>query len=99
MLQTIKKVLGFGPKADYGTLIKKGAVIIDVRTKGEYLGGHIKGAVNIPLDHLKSHLSKLEKDKPVITCCASGMRSGSARNILLSKDTVPVVYGLAGPIH
>ena len=69
---------------DMGQLIADGAVIVDVRTPGEYAGGHIKGSVNIPLQSLGSQMAKLKKDKPVITCCASGMRSGSARAMLQS---------------
>lgn len=59
--------------------------IIDVRTKAEYQGGHIKGSLNIPLNNLSNHYSKLDKSKPVITCCASGMRSAQAKNILAGK--------------
>jgi rhodanese-related sulfurtransferase len=66
-------------------LVKDGAIIIDVRTKGEYQQGHIKGSQNIPLDVLSSNLSKLNKEKTIITCCASGMRSAQAKSILLSN--------------
>lgn len=93
MLNTLKNLFGFGPKTDYAALLEKGAVIIDVRTKGEYQGGHIKGSVNIPLQALESNLSKIRKDKPVITCCASGMRSASAKSILKSKGYTEVYNG------
>jgi phage shock protein E len=86
MLQAIKKFLGIEPKADLGELIKHGAIIVDVRSKGEYAGGHIKGSINIPLDQLETNLNKIKsKDQGVITCCASGMRSASAKSILRSK--------------
>jgi len=74
-----------GPSVDLKQLVKEGAVIVDVRTKGEYAGGHIKGSVNIPLQVLDNSLGKLKKDKTIITCCASGMRSGSAKSLLKSK--------------
>ena len=74
-----------GSKVDLKDLVMQGAVIIDVRTPGEFQGGHIKGSINIPLQSLDGSLSKIKKDKPVITCCASGMRSGSAKSILKSK--------------
>ena len=94
MLQAIKKLFGIGPKADYGELVKQGAIIIDVRTKGEYAGGHIKNAINVPLDQLGSGLSKFkDKNKIIICCCASGMRSGSAANILKSKGYTQVYNG------
>ena len=83
MLDTIKKLLGMGPKTDLGEVLQRGGVIVDVRTPGEYAGGHIKGSLNIPLTGLQAQMAKLKKDNPVITCCASGMRSASARSILL----------------
>lgn len=85
MINLIKKLFNLGPKADYNELMAAGAVIVDVRTKGEFDSGHIKGAINLPLQTLEQHLGKLKKDKPVITCCASGMRSSSARGFLKSK--------------
>lgn len=93
MLQTLKNLLGFGPKVDYKNLLESGAQIIDVRTKGEFQSGHIKGAVNIPLDSLKNNLSKLKKGKPVITCCASGMRSASAKGLLKANGFADVYNG------
>jgi rhodanese-related sulfurtransferase len=95
MLNTIKQLLGFGPQVDYAKLMKDGAVIIDVRTKSEFQGGHINGSLNIPLNNLSNHYSKLKKDKPIITCCASGMRSAQAVNILKSNG-FPQVYNGGG---
>jgi len=93
MFSIIKKLLGFGPKVDLGELISNGAVIIDVRTPGEFASGHLKQAMNIPLNTLHSRLAKLKKDKPVITCCASGMRSSSAKSMLKSKGFEQVYNG------
>lgn len=84
MIDSIKNLLGFGPKVNYRELIENGAQIIDVRTRGEYAAGHIKGSVNIPLNELGSQIKKLKKDKAIITCCASGMRSASAKAQLKS---------------
>jgi|SRR5581483_9749805 len=93
MFDPIKKLLGFGAKADIGELIRKGALIIDVRTPAEYASGHIRKSVNIPLDTLKGRVSKLKKDVPVITCCASGMRSSAARSILQANGFAEVYNG------
>ena len=93
MINAIKNLLGFGSKVDYAELVKQGAVILDVRSKGEYQGGHIKGSINISVDNLSSNLSKLKKDKPIITCCASGMRSASAKSILKSNGFTEVHNG------
>ena len=61
MIQTLKNLFGLGPKTDYKTLLQQGAEIIDVRTKGEFVSGHIKGSKNIPLNTIgnQNHL----KDK------------------------------------
>lgn len=80
----LKKLFG-GSSPDLKELVNNGAQIIDVRTPAEFQGGHIKGSVNIPLQVLEKNLNKINKDRPVITCCASGMRSGSAKSILSSK--------------
>ncbi len=94
MLAALKKLFGFGPSVSYSDLMKNGGVIIDVRTKGEYAGGHIKGSVNIPLDQLSNNLSKFKDlNQPIITCCASGMRSASGKSILKSKGYTNVHNG------
>lgn len=91
MINTIKQLLGLGPKTNYAELVKHGAVIVDVRSKGEYANGHIKGSLNIPVDALKNNLSKInDKNQPVITCCASGMRSGVAKNLLKANGYTQV---------
>ncbi len=93
MLDFLKNIFGGGVQTDYKELLQKGAQIIDVRTQAEYQSGHIKGAINIPLQTLKSNLSKIKKDKPIITCCASGMRSASAKSLLQSNGFAEVHNG------
>lgn len=86
MLTLLKKVFSRGPAVDFKTLRSNGAVIVDVRTPGEFKAGHIKGAVNIPLDQIRSKVADLKKkNKAVITCCRSGTRSGMAKSILKSS--------------
>jgi len=94
MINTLKNLFGLGIKTDYAALVKSGAMIIDVRSKGEYETGHIRGSLNIPLDQLINHFNKLkDKSKPVITCCASGMRSASAKSYLVSKGYAAIHNG------
>ena len=95
MFAFIRKLLGMGPAVNYRELLAQGAQIIDVRTPAEFKGGHIKGSVNIPLQLLETQSGKIKKDKPVITCCASGMRSAQARRILAAKG-YPAVYNGGG---
>lgn len=93
MIDFFKKLFG-GSKTDYAALIANGAIIIDVRSKQEYASGHIKGSVNIPVDQIATQINKLkDKNKTIITCCASGMRSGSAKMILKSKGYNNVYNG------
>ncbi|WP_425391196.1 rhodanese-like domain-containing protein [Ekhidna sp.] len=62
--------------------VGEGATVIDVRTKTEFEGGHLRTSKNIPLDSLPSHMGQLDKTQPIITCCASGIRSGQAKRML-----------------
>jgi rhodanese-related sulfurtransferase len=80
-MSLLKKLFG-GTSVDFKTLVKEGAMIIDVRSPAEFNGGHVKGAVNIPLQAIQSSFNKIPKNKVIITCCASGMRSGSAKSLL-----------------
>ena len=83
----------FGKKVDLQEVISGGAVILDVRTKGEYQSGHLKNSINIPIDKLPQNIKKLNKNKSIITCCASGSRSASARRILKSNGFEQVYNG------
>jgi len=85
MFQLFKKMFGSGAKTNYKELVSNGAIIVDVRSKGEFSGGHVKNSVNIPLDELKNKFSQVKnKEQHIITCCASGMRSASAKSFLKS---------------
>ena len=81
MFNFIKRLLG-GNTVDYRELVKNGAQIIDVRTPAEFSSGSIRNSRNVPLQELVSEMKKMDLKKPIITCCASGMRSASAKSIL-----------------
>jgi rhodanese-related sulfurtransferase len=93
MMAKIRAMFGFAPAPDYAELVKNGAVILDVRSPGEYAGGHIKGSTNIPVSDLARQLSKLDKTKTIITCCASGARSGVAKAMLSTSGFAEVFNG------
>lgn len=76
---------GGDPAPSFKELKQQGAAIVDVRSVQEFNSGHINGSINIPLDKLPASLYKIPKNKPVITCCASGMRSASAKSILQNQ--------------
>ena len=83
----------FFDTTNYKEILKQG-VIIDVRSIEEYMTGNIENSINIPLTELPSNLHHLkDKNQPIITCCASGIRSGSARMLLLSKGYKNVING------
>ena len=81
MINFFKKLFG-SESVDYKNLVKNGAQIIDVRTAAEFKNKHLRNSKNIPLQNLRGSLKTLDKSKPVITVCASGARSGSAKTIL-----------------
>jgi phage shock protein E len=59
--------------------------IIDVRTPAEFMGGHVVGSVNIPLQNIIDHVEEIKQMKePIIFCCASGNRSGQATHYFKS---------------
>lgn len=94
MLSFLKNLFGTSSKVEYEQLIKDGAVILDVRTANEFAAGHAKNAINISVDSLANNLGKLKnKQQPIITCCASGTRSGIAKRILHAKGYTQVYNG------
>ena len=74
-------------------LIDKGAIVIDVRSLDEYNEGHIKGAINIPVDEIES--ITYDKDKTLILYCATGVRSAKASNMLADMGYTSL-YNLDG---
>ncbi len=74
-------------------LIKRGAVILDVRTEKEYETGHIEGSVNISLGTLRERYNELDPKKTYITVCSHGLRSVKAENILKEKGFKHIYNG------
>lgn len=64
-------------------LIKSGkATVVDVRTRAEFMSGHVKDSINIPLQELPARLEEFKKMENIVLCCASGNRSGQATQYL-----------------
>lgn len=75
----------FGSKTDdkIQEIVKDGGLIIDVRRPFEFASGHVQGSKNIPLDNIESSISELKKHSGnIVLCCASGNRSGMAKQKL-----------------
>ncbi|MCU0336970.1 MAG: rhodanese-like domain-containing protein [Sediminibacterium sp.] len=90
----MKKLFSSAPPPNYNAMIQEGAIILDVRTPREFQSGHIKGSKNIPVEQVKSKLQEIKKwNKPIITVCRSGNRSGVAKSILLSGGVETVNGG------
>lgn len=68
----------------YQALATKSALVVDVRTAGEFGKAHFEGAVNIPLTEIEARQGELPKDRPILVHCATGRRSGIA--VLLLKE-------------
>jgi rhodanese-related sulfurtransferase len=67
------------------TLVAEGAALLDVRSPGEFGGGHLDGARNIPVGEIARRSGEVGgKDRPVIVYCASGTRSAAAKRVLKS---------------
>ena len=92
-MNILQQLFGGGPKADIKATIAEGAFLVDVRTPGEFLEGHVKGSVNIPLDSLTHQLAKFKNKKNIIVFCRSGNRSVQAKLILEQNGFTNVVNG------
>ena len=81
MFSFLKKL--FGPSTDFKALKEAGAIIIDVRSPQEFDRGHIQGSKNIPVNIIQREVNAIKKlNKPIITVCQSGARSGMAKSAL-----------------
>ena len=78
---------------------RQDAIILDVRETSEFVGGHLPEARNIPLGKLKDRVGEIDgfKERPLILCCASGVRSATACGDL-KKLGFNQLHNLAGGI-
>ena len=88
-----------GPAEATQLINREDACILDVREAGEYAAGHLPEAKNIPTGALAERIGELDKfkDKPIIVCCASGMRSNKACGEL-KKQGFEKLYNLSGGV-
>ena len=88
-----QQLFGVGQTVDLKNIIEQGAFLVDVRTPGEFLDGHVKGSVNIPLNTIPTQLSKFKNKKNIIVFCLSGGRSSQAKSILEQNGFTNVING------
>ncbi|MEX0330350.1 MAG: rhodanese-like domain-containing protein [Puniceicoccaceae bacterium] len=81
----LPKVKAMNPE-EAVALLRKGALLIDVRTPGEFASQSVPGSTNYPLDQIEKMVAEAEinKDQPILLFCRSGRRSGIATSNLKS---------------
>lgn len=85
------RFVGKASSADARSMVAAGARLVDVRSPGEFAGGHITGAINIPVDQLPNRIAEIgPPDTAVVLYCASGMRSARAAAVLKAKGFAKV---------
>lgn len=73
--------------------VKAGAFLVDVRSPGEFYGGSVMGAVNIPVEHISDQLDEFKGKENIVVFCRSGARSGQAKSILEHSGLKNVING------
>lgn len=87
----LRRRFGDVSPAEAKRLVEGGALLLDVRTPGEFASGHLPSALNVPLGELGSKLENLAaKDRAIVVYCASGVRSASAAGALRSAGYATV---------
>ncbi|MFK8003432.1 MAG: rhodanese-like domain-containing protein [Polyangiales bacterium] len=87
-LVSLKRIFGLTPPEpdlEARRLVDEGAYLLDVRSPGEYSGGHLDGSLNIPVQKLGEQVGELDTSRAVVVYCRSGMRSRSAASMLEAK--------------
>ena len=87
------EMLGLNRSKEAKKMMEEGAVVVDVRTTDEFREEHLDGSVNIPLAEISDSIEQIKEwGKPIVLCCASGIRSGRARS-LLEKNGLQCING------
>ena len=76
------KLLGEPEPEDIEKLLKEGATVLDIRDQSEYDQGHLEGSMHIPMERLLQNLSRIPRDRPIVTCNADDALSATAAEIL-----------------
>ena len=93
MFGIFKTLFSQGDSEGLRNALQKKALLVDVRTPGEFASGSVPGAVNIPLDRVEQSLSRFKGHETVVVFCRSGMRSSQAKDILVRNGFKDVVNG------
>lgn len=86
MLQKILQYLtGSSTNDDLQAILNENPFLVDVRSPTEFKAGSAKDAVNIPLDTIQNHFSKMKNKKHIVVFCKSGIRADQAKSILIKN--------------
>jgi rhodanese-related sulfurtransferase len=79
-------------------LIDDGAQLVDVRVAHEWDAGRITGATHLPLEELAERSGELDKERPVVIYCRTGIRSSMATEALggAGFEAVKLSEGIVG---
>lgn len=83
------------PVSQVRELVESGAYIIDVRPEAMYTQGHIKNAVNIPMNQIRLRFKEIPKDRPVYVHCKIGQTSYNAV-MALQGNGFKNIYNISG---
>lgn len=92
-MKLFRKLFSSTAAVNLQSVINDGAFLVDVRTPGEFTGGHVKGSVNIPLNTITGQLPEFKNKKNIVVFCQSGARSSQAKSILQQKGIENVING------
>ncbi len=92
-MNTLQSIFGNEQTADLKTIIEQGAFLVDVRTAAEFMEGHVKGSVNIPLDTIPAQIASFKDKKNIIVFCRSGSRSSMSKTFLEQSGIKQVING------
>lgn len=94
MFSTLATAADQDPKVAWQK-IEAGALVVDVRTPGEFAQGHLPNAINIPYEQINTEFAnkQIAKDRSVVVYCRSGNRSGIANKMLVSEGYTHVYNG------
>lgn len=96
LIVNFKARADFADPAQVKTMVKEGALLVDVRTPQEYSHGHIEGAINIPVSEVSQRLKEFgDPQKTIVVYCRSGARSARAK-AMLNKNGFKAVHNLGG---
>lgn len=93
MFGIFKSLFSSGNTEGVKEAVAQGALLVDVRSPGEFASGSVKGAVNVPVGEIASKISKFQGKPGVVVFCRSGARSAQAKQILEQNGIENVING------